>query len=430
VDLEAWAVIACDQYTSQPEYWRQVREVVGNKPSTLRLILPEAFLENTEREQAIDRIAGSMHEYLNGGVLRPQAPGFILVERHTRRPNPRHGLIVALDLEAYDFHRGAASLIRASEGTVVERLPPRAHIRERAPVEVPHVLVLIDDPERTVIEPLLKHNLPTVYDFDLMLGGGHITGKHVGGEQLLRGIAGNLARLASPELFQRRYGIGDHPPLLYAMGDGNHSFAAAKLVWERTKSGITDPQLLATHPARFAMVELVNVHDEGLTFEPIHRVVRGRSRDEFFDEMTTFYRGQGASLTVEAFDSYQTMQHQARQAVSRPGHHIGFVDGETHGLLSIAGPPNALPSETLQSYFDMREHAGQPVDIDYIHGDDALCRLAQAPGSIGLFLPSLPKSDLFRTIVLDGALPRKTFSLGEADEKRFYLECRRIEPQE
>ncbi len=430
VDLSKWAVIACDQYTSQPEYWRQVHRIVGENPSTLHLILPEAFLDEGGREHAIERIAATMHEYLDTGIIAPLSPGFIVVERHTARGRARHGLIAALDLETYDFRPGATSLIRASEGTVVERLPPRAHIRERAFIEIPHVMVLIDDPEMTVIEPLLAERLPSVYDFELMLGGGRIVGRHVGELRLQQQVATALSRLASPRLFSDRYGIGDRPALLYALGDGNHSFAAAKLVWERVKAGAADPRLLESHPARYALVELVNIHDPGLTFEPIHRLVRGVRLEDLFRDMRTYYREQGSTCSYRLFGSYDAMAREPGTTASRAGHRICFVAGDMHGIVAIDTPRSALPTGSLQAYFDRREQVGRPVDIDYIHGDDALRELASRPGCTGIFLPPLSKHELFRTIVLDGALPRKTFSLGDADDKRFYLECRRIAPQE
>ncbi len=426
-DLRSWAVVACDQYTSQPAYWERVKARVGDEPSTLKLILPEAFLGCDDTERTYRGISEKMREYERQGVLVPQTPGFILVERRTSRNVLRRGLVVALDLEAYDFREGASTLIRASEGTVVERLPPRARIREQAAIEVPHVMVLIDDPERTVIEPLFDERLPTAYDFQLMEGAGHITGYHVREERLLRKVAINLERLSAPELFSVRYGVGDRPPLLYAIGDGNHSFATAKVVWEKIKRE-AGPGVLETHPARYALVELVNVHDPGLAFEPIHRLVSGVEWKDFLARMKAFFERNGSACSYRTFASAEEADAASRREATRAGHRIPFVAGGLDGVIFVDTPRSALPTGSLQSFFDWCEEIGEPPAIDYIHGDDALRRLAARPGSVGFYLPPLSKHDLFRTIVLDGALPRKTFSMGEPDEKRFYLECRRIVP--
>ncbi|MBD3243423.1 MAG: DUF1015 family protein [Chitinivibrionales bacterium] len=426
-DPSAWAVVACDQYTSQPDYWERVKAQVGDRPSTLKLILPEAFLGSDDTERTYRRIAENMRDYERDGVLAPQPPGFILVQRRTSRNATRRGLVVALDLEAYDFREGATTLIRASEGTVVERLPPRARIREQATVEVPHVMVLIDDPEQTVIEPLFDEALPTAYDFDLMAGAGHITGYHVREERLLRKVAINLERLSAPELFSLRYGVGDRPPLLYAIGDGNHSFATAKVVWEKIKEE-AGPDVLHSHPARFALVEIVNVHDPGLVFEPIHRVVSRVEPGALLARMQQYYARNGSTCSHRTFATAAEAETVARAAASRAGHRIHFVTGDSHGVLFVDTPRSALPTGSLQSFFDWCEANGEPAAIDYIHGDEALGELATRPGCVGFYLPPLSKHDLFRTIILDGALPRKTFSMGEPDEKRFYLECRRIVP--
>lgn len=424
IDLQAWAVIACDQYTSQPQYWDEAGRVVGDNPSTLHLIFPEAYLGN--RSAPVDQITRTMHQYLDDGVLLTGEPGFMLVDRASPHHPSRKGLVVALDLESYDFHEGATTLIRASEGTVLERLPPRARIREQAPIEIPHVMVLIDDPERTVIEPLFDEDLPVAYDFDLMQEAGHVRGYHVGEERLLRKVAINLGRLSSPDLFASRYGVGDQPPLLYVMGDGNHSFATAKLVWEELKAATDDPSTLASHPARFALVELVNVHDEGLTFEPIHRLVLKNALSDTMARMHAYGERVGARVSHLEFSSCGEMEEAMTRAASRAGHRIPFVSGATWGIVFVDTPRSALPTGSLQAFFDDCESNGNALEVDYIHGDDTLIELASTEGRTGFLLPTLSKHDLFRTVVLDGALPRKTFSMGDAAEKRFYLECRKI----
>ncbi|MGB5063864.1 MAG: DUF1015 domain-containing protein, partial [Candidatus Competibacter sp.] len=271
-DLTRWAVVACDQYTSQPDYWARVEARVGEAPSTLRLILPEVYLGAADEAARIQAIQEAMRRYLADGVLAPQPPGLVLVERETVRGRTRWGLVVALDLEHYDFNPDAKTLIRPTEGTILERLPPRVRVRERAPLELPHVMVLIDDPQHLVIESLRSEPLKPLYDVPLMLGGGRVRGWRLEHPMLMQWVVEQLARLADPTLFAERYGVTDEPVLLYAMGDGNHSFATAKQIWENLKRAAPDPVAIMNHPARHALVELVNLHDEGLEFEAIHRV--------------------------------------------------------------------------------------------------------------------------------------------------------------
>ncbi len=272
VDLHKWATIAVDQFTSQPEYWEQVEQIVGAAPSTFRITLPEIYLEKPGEAERIESIQKTMREYLEAGLLQPRE-GLIYVER-TVAGKTRKGLMLCLDLERYDFNKGSTSLIRATEGTIVERLPPRIKIREGAPLELPHILVLIDDPEQTVIEPIAaaKESLEKLYDFDLMLESGHLTGYAVKDEAQ---VVAALRNLAQPEVFAAKYGVSaDLPVLLFAMGDGNHSLATAKAIWEKNKLTVG-----MEHPSRYALVEIENVHDEALEFEPIHRVLFGLKTD-------------------------------------------------------------------------------------------------------------------------------------------------------
>ncbi|HEX5943507.1 MAG TPA: DUF1015 domain-containing protein, partial [Anaerolineales bacterium] len=282
-DLTKWAVIACDQFTSQPEYWNEVEKIVGDAPSTLNLTFPEVYLEKPDGDERIKNIQATMRKYMDEGVLQPH-DGLVYVER-TVDGKTRKGIVLCLDLESYDYNKGSSSLIRATEGTIVDRLPPRMKIREGATIELPHILVLIDDPNRTVIEPLgaAKSKLETLYDFDLMLDSGHLAGYAVN-DELENQVVEALRALASPETFAAKYGIGmDQPVLLFAMGDGNHSLATAKAIWEKIKS-----QVGMDHPARYALVEIENVHDEGLEFEPIHRVLFGLKKDLFTELEKTF----------------------------------------------------------------------------------------------------------------------------------------------
>ncbi|HHO76294.1 MAG TPA: DUF1015 domain-containing protein [Deltaproteobacteria bacterium] len=422
-DLTRWAVVACDQYTSQPKYWERVRDLVNGSPSTLSLIVPEAYLEEIDHEKTAHAIRTRMETYLSDGTLCPMKPGFILVDRQTSRTPSRKGLIVALDLEKYDFSEGSTSLIRATEGTVIDRLPPRVKIRAHAPLELPHIMVLIDDPDKTVIEPLFHKTLEKVYDFELMMGGGHIKGYMIDKKEIMDEIAINLAKLADPETFSKKYRVTGKDVLLYAMGDGNHSLATAKSVWEQIKNSAEDKDSVMEHPARHSLVELVNVHDAGLVFEPIHRVVFNVPVLDLLEKMNAFLKKQGQSF------SYSQCSLQELNLFPGKGsgiHKIPFVSEKVCGTIHIDNPSLNLEAGTLQTFLDAFIRISPGAKIDYIHGDDIVTALGTKPGNMGFFLPAISKHDLFRTILLDGALPRKTFSMGNADEKRFYLECRKM----
>lgn len=428
VDLTKWAVVACDQYTSQPDYWARVESLVGDAPSTLRLILPEAFLGAADEARRIQDIQESMRHYLAEGILVPQPPGLMLVERETARGRSRKGLIAALDLEHYDFTAGTKPLIRPTEGTILERLPPRIRVREGALLETPHVMVLIDDPERMVIEPLFAEPLEPAYDVPLMLDSGRVRGWRVNHPSLVQWVVEQLTRLADPVAFAARYGVTDEPVLLYAMGDGNHSFATAKTIWEDLKHAAPDPVAIMGHPARQALVELVNLHDEGLEFEAIHRVAFGVDLDRVLAAMTAFFTAQGSALGVLDCPSWPAAR-QAWLERQQPGRHvIVFASENRCGVLIIDRPRLTLPVASLQAFLDESLPEWPGARLDYIHGEDALHRLGAQPGNLGFYLPALAKDDFFWTLIRDGALPRKTFSMGEPDEKRFYLECRRIVP--
>ena len=416
-DLSKWAVIACDQFTSQPEYWHEVERIVGDAPSTLNLTFPEVYLEQPGGDERIKNIQATMREYMDEGVLQPHN-GLIYVER-TVDGKTRKGIVLCLDLEAYDYTKGSSSLIRATEGTIVDRLPPRIKIREGALLELPHILVLIDDPNRTVIEPLsvMKSQLEQLYDFDLMLDSGHLAGYAVN-DELENQVVETLRGLGEPETFAAKYGIGeDQPVLLFAMGDGNHSLATAKAIWEKMK-----PQVGMDHPARYALVEIENVHDEGLEFEPIHRVLFGLKKDLFAELEKTF----GANLTYKPVASAKEMVKAVNSATGQK-QAIGLVGGgKAFGVLEITNPSSNLPVGTIQSFLDVFLKEGGAEKIDYVHGEDVTVKLGSQPNNAGFYLPGMSKSDLFKTVILDGALPRKTFSMGEAREKRFYMEARKI----
>jgi len=416
-DLKKWAVIACDQFTSEPEYWHEVEKIVGEAPSTLNLTFPEVHIEKPGEEERIKNIQLTMRRYMDEGILQPR-DGLVYVER-TVSGKTRKGITLCLDLECYDYNQGSSSLIRATEGTIVDRLPPRIKIRQGAALELPHILVLIDDPNHTVIEPLSadKSKLEKLYDFDLMLDSGHLAGYAVD-EAHENQVIEALRGLARPETFAAKYGIGrDEPVLLFAMGDGNHSLATAKAIWEKMK-----PQVGMDHPSRYALVEIENVHDQGLEFEPIHRVLFGLKQDLFAELEKTF----GANITYTPLANGAEMTQHVDSADGEE-QAIGLVGGgRQFGVIKIAKPTSNLAVGTIQSFIDAFLKAGGAEKIDYVHGEDVVERLALQPGNAGFYLAGMHKSDLFKTVILDGALPRKTFSMGEAREKRFYMEARKI----
>lgn len=415
-DLSKWSVIACDQFTSQPEYWRKVEELVGPANSTLKLTLPEVYLEAEDESERIKEIQSNMHSVLDEKFLEPNE-GLIYLER-TVGGRIRKGLMLALDLEKYDFSKGSTSLIRATEGTIVERLPPRMKIREGALLEFPHIIVLIDDVNRTVIEPLqsAKEKLTRLYDFDLMQGSGHLTGYKVS-EELEANVISAIRDLAKPETFSKKYQVDNQPVLLFAMGDGNHSLATAKAIWEKIKTTVG-----MDHPARYALVEIENVQDEALNFEPIHRVIFGIKKDLLSALNAHFGKDYFYSASANLEEMVSIVDNHSGNT-----HKIGIIGGgQSFGIVEISNSTSNLPVGTIQNFLDPYIKEGGAEKIDYVHGSDVTSNLGSKPGNAGFYLPGMQKSDLFKTVILDGALPRKTFSMGEAHEKRFYLEGRKI----
>jgi hypothetical protein len=417
IDLRKWAVVACDQYTSEPEYWRKVADEVGDAPSSLHLVFPEAYLGSADAPARIRRIQQTMRTYLDEGVLRERA-GAIYVER-TIGSRIRRGLMLELDLEHYDFSSGSTSLIRPTEGTMVERLAPRIEVRSGAELELPHVLVLIDDPEQTVIEPIgaTREKLTKLYASDLMLGGGRVAGFAVDGALSDR-VVQALEALAVPHTFAQRYRVPvDTPVMLFAMGDGNHSLATAKSIWDRAKGSVG-----MDHPSRYALVEIENIHDPALEFAPIHRLLLG----VFADIRQALAEAFGGKLSCTDVPSAAAMRERVH-AAPPSRHAAGLIGpGARFSVIEIADPQSTLAIGTLQPFIDRFVARGGAANIDYIHGDDVLERLATNQGSVGIHLAAMSKSDLLRMVVREGPLPRKTFSMGEANEKRFYLEGRRI----
>jgi len=411
-DYSRWAVIACDQFTSDPAYWEQVQEIVGDAPSTLRLMLPEYYLGKPEEETLIREARENMKKYVEEGILRTLEPGCMLVRR-TAEGRSRLGLVICIDLEAYDFHQGSQSLIRATERTIVERIPPRLRIRRGAPLEMPHILILIDDPDKTVLEPLEALDGEVLYDTDLMLNGGHITGKFLP-EASLEG-----ARAAMSALMDKGKAFyGEGKVLLEAMGDGNHSLATAKTAWEELKETLS-PEEQESHPARFALCEIENVHDEGIVFEPIHRVVFGH------DKIT------GAAFLeklVAVLDEQNGSAHTAPAGTAQADNTyvIPYVTGSEEGCIVIENPVSGLEVGALQNGLDALLK-DVDAELDFIHGEASVRTLSEDPANVGFLLPSMDKFKLFPAVAQDGALPRKTFSMGEANEKRYYIEVHSLE---
>ena len=421
VDLTKWACVACDQYTSQPDYWNSVEQIVGDAPSTLRLMLPEIYLEKPGEAERIVAIRKAMNDYMADGTLENRGEGFVFTRR-TVDGKVRNGLVVALDLECYDYSKGSTTLIRATEGTIEERIPPRLKIRDGAPLELPHILVLIDDGKKSVIEPIAEKldKIEQLYDFDLMMNGGHVEGWLVNDEGMVTDVINALTALVDPN----KYGT-EMPPLLFAMGDGNHSFATAKANWEKCKAELTEEER-KDHPARYALVELENVHDDGIVFEPIHRVVFNVNVPEFLDRLKAKLAEQNGDCEID-FYACENCMAKAKAAIPEGAHVVPVIIEGKEGLIVVKHPAAQLEVGTLQNALDVLLKETPGASIDYIHGADVVRELGSKENNIGFLLPPMQKSAFFRTVVFDGALPRKTFSMGEAHEKRYYLECRKIQ---
>ena len=404
-DMTKWAVVACDQFTSQPEYWQAVEETVQDAPSTLRLILPEAKLNGPDVDMDIAAINASMKKYLDDGVFKTLSGSLIYIERTQSDGKVRHGLIGMVDLDQYDFTPGSGALIRATEGTVLSRIPPRVKVRQDAPIELPHVMLLIDDPDKTVIEPLTAASgeMEKLYDFDLQQGGGHLTGWKLTDGQT-DGVADALTGLCTDSEMQKKYGMSGVAPLLFAVGDGNHSLATAKQCYENLKK-VTPESEWASLPARYALVEVVNNHDDALGFEPIHRVLFDVDHDDF----------------MAAFKAAYPNAYEGKGE----GHVIEVVWEGHDGFITVPDPKVQLAVGTLQGVIDeyLKSRSGE---VDYIHGDEVTKELGSKPGNMGFLLPAMGKEQLFKTVMADGVLPRKTFSMGHAQDKRYYVEARKI----
>ncbi|MCP4161639.1 MAG: DUF1015 domain-containing protein [Deltaproteobacteria bacterium] len=405
VDMEKWSVVACDQFSSEKEYWAETSRTVGDAPSTLNLILPECYLEDGDKAKRVNNINSTMNEYIDKKLFKKLAPGFIIVDRSTPYVQSRKGMMIAIDLEQYSFVADAQCLIRPTEGTVIERLPPRIEIRKNAPLDLPHILLLINDGDKAIIEEAFnnKESFETVYDFNLMQNGGKIKGKLISDEAYLEKICSAFERLAEKN------------DMLFAVGDGNHSLATAKEIWDKLKkSGAPED-----HPARYALVEVENIFNEGIIFEPIHRVLFNLDIDDFFSEISKKTKAEIHEVTSED-DMVKIISEDTTD------HRIGLINNGSWGYISIKAPEVKLTYEVIQKFIDSYLEENKSVSVDYIHGDKAVNELGGKSGNLGLFLTAINKSEFFDMIVAGGALPRKTFSIGEAEEKRYYIEARRI----
>jgi len=402
-DMTKWSVVACDQYTSEPEYWNDVEKIVGDAPSTLKLTLPEIYLEDENVSERIAKINSNMKALLDEDFFNEYKDSMIYLERTQSDGKIREGLIGVVDLEAYSYEKGAETPIRATEKTVIERIPPRVKIRENAPLELPHIMILIDDDKKQIIENL-KNKVSEddiVYDFDLMKNGGHVKG-YLLNEETMDEVDKGLKELADKEVFAKKYDVNNKEVLLFAMGDGNHSLATAKACYEKLKETMSEEEYL-NNPARYALVELVNLHSSALEFEAINRVIFNTNPEKLLNSLKEYYQinkdGNGQEIEVITND----------------------VDEKWY----IENPKSNIAVGSIQIFLDeyLKNNEGK---IDYIHGEETTKNLAKQSGNVGFIFEAMPKNELFKTVILDGSLPRKTFSMGHSYDKRYYLESRKI----
>ncbi len=402
VDMHKWSVVACDQYTSEPKYWEEVENIVKDAPSTLRITLPEIYLNDENVSERIQKINLTMEDYLKEDIFTELNNSMVYLERTQSDGKVREGLMGIVDLEDYSYEKGSQTLIRATEKTVIERIPPRMKVRENALLELPHIMILIDDEKKNIIESLKNkvNEDDAVYDFDLMQNGGHIKGYKLGSD-VINEVISSLEALADKSYFEKKYNVSDKGVLLFAMGDGNHSLATAKACYEKLKETEGDKALES--PARYALVELVNLHSSALEFEAIHRVVFDTDVKDLLDNLYKYYdineNGNGQKFTIVTSDEEKD--------------------------LYIVNPKSNIAVGSIQMFLDeyLSNHKGS---IDYIHGEDVTKKLGSKENNIGFIFDAMAKEDLFKTVILDGALPRKTFSMGHSYDKRFYLEARKI----
>lgn len=405
IPMESWAVIACDQFTSESDYWRELSETIDKAPSTLRMVLPECYLGMYDVNTRIRQIHETMIKYQTDGILTDIGKGFVIVQRDTPYNSARTGLLAAIDLEEYDFRNPEGKLIRPSEQTVEDRIPPRKAVRDKALFELPHIMLLLNDPaglfEKSLKEfETAEHRL---YDFDLIKNSGHVDGYFIKRPDEIAKIISAIEQIS---------GDNKNQDFLYAVGDGNHSLATAKAVWEDTKPSL-DPMELESHPARFALVEIVNLYNSGMTFEPIHRALFNCNTET----LKAFLKDRGAHILPDG-EKPQKESHEE----------FGFLTNTASGNIYLPKNPEDIPSSVMQPLLDEFIESHPEVEIDYIHGREAMDRICAKDNTFGILMPGMRKDQFFDYIQANGPMPRKSFSLGEAEEKRFYIEARKIIP--
>ena len=385
-DMSAYAVIACDQFTSQVEYWNDLKDMIGDKLSTFHMIYPEAYLESTNQSEYIQKINQTIDSYLKDNLLVDMGECFVLVERVTAYGVRRLGLVISIDLEEYSYERGVQCSIKASEATIVERIPPRLKIRKDAPIELPHTLLLFDDKEKSNIEQLYakRKELDLLYDFELNQNGGHIRG------YLVKDTEAVIKKFN--DMFKK-----NNNGLMFIVGDGNHSLATAKAHWENIKKTLSKEEQ-ENHPARFALVEANNVYDDGIIFEPIHRIL---------------FNAGDFQKELDALDG----NGQLAYAYSQKG-----------GKKAIKTTKSAAETyQIIQKLIDKNLKEHPEMKVDFIHDESSVLEIADKnPDSLAIVMPALGKSDIFEFVAKDMVLPRKSFSMGHASEKRYYLEAKKI----
>lgn len=420
VNLATWSVVACDQYTSDHAYWNEVDRLVGDAPSTLRITLPEIFLEQPGIEERIQKIHANMADYLARDILQNQGEALVYIKRSTAHSGTREGLLFAMDLERYSYARDSKSLIRATEGTIVDRIPPRLAVRRAAPLELPHIMILLQDPARNLIEGLASQTdaFEPAYDVELMQHGGQLQGWLIKDAQQVDRILADMETLLDQTVATQQ----SETPLFYAMGDGNHSLATAKARWEETKqelaaAGYSQAEIMA-HPARHALAEIVNIHSPGLMFEPIHRVI-------FTQDVAGLAAALQASETVAKIEPVAEDKLQTVLTGPEGQDKAGFFDGKQFWLVAFKPEAKQLPTGLVDELFARFKTTASDARIDFIHGWEDNKKLA-AEGAGCFFLPVIAREKLFTWVQENGPLPRKSFSMGEAEEKRYYMEARRI----
>lgn len=403
--MNKWSVVACDQFTSQPEYWKSVSECVGTECSTLNLTVPEIYLNDVDIEYRIDTVNENMKKYIESGIFESHKNTYIYIERTLANGVKRLGIVGAVDLEDYDYSKGSKTKVRATEGTVVSRIPPRLKVRNNALIELPHIMLLIDDEGCDIIESNspLKDSFEVLYDFDMMQNSGHITGYKMS-EEAANAFEAKLAALDDIDKFNNKYNVNEENPLIFAMGDGNHSLATAKAYYENLKKEIGEENAKKS-PARYALCELVNLHDSSLVFEAIHRVIFNIDGENFLNEL-------GKKFSISFDEDAQ-------------GQKFIFVTNSSKKKVTITNPVEYLTVATISTFIDdyVKFFGGE---VDYIHGEDVVMDLCKDKNNVGIILEAMAKTDLYKSVIVDGALPRKTFSMGDACDKRFYIEARKI----